>query len=63
MTKTEFVIKEKQAGDHIPLKPETLKKKRLKGDGPIHVKIGRNIFYSAESLITWFEANKVGGKA
>ena len=51
-------INTKQAADYIPCSKSTLDKLRVKGGGPIFVKVGRSIRYDTVDLDKWIAARK-----
>ena len=48
-----------QAAKYLKQSPNTLKQWRNQGRGPAYEKRGRSIFYKAEDLDTWRDANMV----
>jgi hypothetical protein len=48
----------REAAEWLDLKPNTLEKMRIRGNGPMFRKHGRYVRYHREDLIAWSEANK-----
>lgn len=46
------------AAAKIGWKPGTLRKKRMTGDGPPFIKLGRSVFYDDRDLDAYIEANR-----
>jgi predicted DNA-binding transcriptional regulator AlpA len=59
MSFTIFRLKPSQAADYLGLKPSTLAKMRVRGDGPRYAKLGRKIVvYETDDLDQWIEERK-----
>jgi len=48
----------KQAADHLGLKPNTLAKMRVYGNGPKYRKHGFRVLYSLDDLNFWSQASR-----
>ena len=45
--------------DRLGVTPQTLRRKRLTGDGPPYYKVGRSVRYSLTDLETWLSARRI----
>jgi predicted DNA-binding transcriptional regulator AlpA len=53
------ILRTPPAGDYIGLKPSTLEKMRLRGDGPRFIKLGtRTVGYDIRDLDAWLDERK-----
>lgn len=50
-------LNSKQAADYLGLKPNTLAKMRVYGNGPKYRKHGFRVLYALDDLIAWSEAS------
>ncbi len=50
-------LNSKQAADYLGLKPNTLAKMRVYGNGPKYRKHGFRVLYALDDLNTWSEAS------
>lgn len=48
----------KQAAELLCISHRTLEQMRLKGGGPVYMKVGRLVRYSSEALNAWLLANQ-----
>jgi len=48
----------KQAAEYLGLKPNTLAKMRVYGNGPAYRKHGQRVLYSLDDLTTWSDASR-----
>ncbi|MBL4595878.1 MAG: helix-turn-helix domain-containing protein [Robiginitomaculum sp.] len=48
----------KQAAEFLGLKPNTLAKMRVYGNGPEYRKHGQRVLYSLDDLTTWSDASR-----
>ena len=48
----------REAAEWLDLRPNTLEKMRIRGNGPVYRKHGRYVRYHREDLAAWSEANK-----
>jgi hypothetical protein len=48
----------REAAEWLDLRPNTLEKMRIHGNGPVYRKHGRYVRYHREDLVAWSEANK-----
>jgi len=48
----------KQAAEYLGLKPNTLAKMRVYGNGPEYRKHGQRVIYSLDDLTAWSDASK-----
>jgi len=48
----------KQAAEYLGLKPNTLAKMRVYGNGPEYRKHGQRVLYSLDDLTAWSDASK-----
>jgi hypothetical protein len=48
----------KQAAEHVPCAKSTLDKLRVKGGGPIFIKIGKRVLYDTDDLDRWIAGQK-----
>ncbi len=48
----------KQAAEYLGLKPNTLAKMRVYGNGPAYRKHGQRVLYSFDDLTAWSDASK-----
>ena len=51
-------LNSKQAADYLGLKPNTLAKMRVYGNGPQYRKHGFRVFYSLDDLNAWSQASR-----
>ena len=51
-------LNSKQAADYLGLKPNTLAKMRVYGNGPKYRKHGFRVLYALDDLNAWSEASK-----
>ena len=59
MSLTNYRLKPTQAADYLGLKPSTLAKWRVRGDGPRYAKLGRKIVvYETDDLDQWVAGQK-----
>ncbi len=59
MSYTNCRLKPVQAADYLGLKPSTLAKMRMRGDGPRYAKLGRKIvIYETDDLNDWVAGQK-----
>lgn len=54
-TKRPTFLNPKQAADYLGLKPNTLAKMRVYGNGPKYRKHGFRVLYALEDLLDWSE--------
>lgn len=52
------VLRTRAAAQFLALAPSTLEKKRVSGDGPRFIRLGRAVGYDVRDLENWIEANK-----
>jgi predicted DNA-binding transcriptional regulator AlpA len=52
------LLTEKETANLLRLSTSWLAKKRMHGDGPPYVKLGRSIRYSEEALVRWMRSNQ-----
>ena len=52
------VLRTGEAADYVGLKPVTLETLRLKGGGPVYLKLGRSVRYSVADLDEWVFARR-----
>jgi predicted DNA-binding transcriptional regulator AlpA len=53
------ILRTLPAGDYVGLKPSTLEKMRLRGEGPRFVKLGgRAVGYDIQDLDRWLDERK-----
>ena len=48
----------KQAADWLGLKPNTLAKMRMYGNGPVYRKHGQRVLYAVKDLINWSNSRR-----
>ena len=56
------LLKELEAADLLDLSVRTLQSWRMRRAGPPFVQVGRAVRYRRRDLLTWIEANTVGGR-
>ena len=44
-------------------KPQSIRRERMRGDGPPYIRLGRCVFYRATDIEEWFESKKVRNTA
>lgn len=52
------LLRTKEAANYLGVSSSFLAKKRLTGDGPVFVKLGRTVVYSLDDLDAWFLSRK-----
>lgn len=57
------LISEDDADEYLGLPATTLLRRRRRGRGPVHVKIGGQCYYTKADLEAWVEASKVRRQA
>jgi len=55
-------LKDTDAGPIVGLSPQTLRNKRIKGEGPVYYKIGRAVRYLEKDLLDYLEKRKIKTK-
>ena len=53
----EFLLTETQASELTGLSVRTLQAWRVRGEGPVFVKLGRAVRYRRRDLLAWVDAN------
>ena len=56
---TSHGLKDTEAGPILGLRPQTLRNKRSKGEGPPYYKIGRAVRYLEKDLLDYLEKRKI----
>jgi hypothetical protein len=51
-------LDQRDAAELTRLNPRTLEKKRLQGNGPPFIKVGRRVLYDREDLIAWMRQHR-----
>lgn len=57
------ILSTEQYADLTRRKPQTVRRERMRGDGPPYFRIGRRVFYRAIDIETFFESKKVRNTA
>lgn len=55
----DFLMNENQAAELLGLSVRTLQNWRLRGDGPVYVKIGKAVRYKRRDVSEWLKANTI----
>jgi hypothetical protein len=55
---SEQMLTPKEAADFLKVSDSFLAKRRMTGDGPVYIKVGRAVRYTKGALLEWLKAQR-----